>query len=103
MLDPARCEPKRGRADEDVYAQLSNTGFHENFYDAATQQTSLNVRFMKAVQVNRSRKKMLKTKVYFLMQQAHLKNLGQKNRLMTRIMLWIEDHLDEIHDKFTLQ
>ena len=64
-MSPERCENKDYRMhqqDEDVYRQISNTGYTKNLYDEAHEQMALNVKFVKPDEVDKARKQFLMLK-----------------------------------------
>lgn len=79
---------------------MSNTGYKKDMQGQNMPQ-QLNVKYMDPRVVNRNRQSQLMLRQKFLLRQALMKKCGEKEELMGKIEVWIEDDIDEIYKLFT--
>jgi len=104
VLDPARCDPttqNHNKADDpEVYSQISNTGYLQKLSNGQANQRQVNVKYMNPQVVNMNRQTTLTFKQRFLLRQAYMKSLGQKQLLMQKLERWLMANIDQIYESF---
>ena len=104
VLDPARCDPttqNHNKADDpEVYSQISNTGYLQKLSNGQANQRQVNIKYLSPQVVNMNRQTTLTFKQRFLLRQAYMKSLGQKQLLMQKLERWLMANIDQIYESF---